>query len=70
MITLKAGDKVRFKLRDGTLGARAVIESNLKSWDAKIPGYAGEGFWFIRTVPDQRGLIAHEDDLSPGWEDK
>lgn len=65
---LSAGTQVRFKLRDGTLGARAIIDVTKKAWDSKIPGYAGQGFWFIKTIPDSRELIAHEDDLHIGWD--
>jgi hypothetical protein len=55
-----AGTKVRFNIPDGGL---AEITDYCKSWDWKIPGYLGDGFYHIRTIPEQRLLIAHEDDL-------
>jgi hypothetical protein len=64
----KPGVRVRFKI-DG--GALAVItddipvdpQTGVKKHDWKIPGYMGEGFYSIRTIPDQRHLIASQDDL-------
>lgn len=60
---------VRFKLSRGCYGTRAKITHEVPekhrnrfcTW--KYPGYAGEGFYFIITIPDQRQLIAHEDDI-------
>lgn len=54
---------VRFKLRDGSLGSLAKISNYKKTSDWKIPGYLGEDFYYIITIPDQRHLIVHEDDL-------
>ena len=59
-ITFKPGVMVRFAIPDGAL---AVITDFLKSPDWRVPGYLGEGFYLIRTVPEQREMVAHEDDL-------
>ena len=59
----KPGTRVRFRLKDGTLGAHAVISDKLDESGSKIPGYAGEGLYFITTIFDQRQLIASHDDL-------
>ena len=50
-----AGVRVHFNISGG---ANAVIVH-----------YMREGFYLIRTVPDQRELVAHEDDLVLGWRD-
>jgi len=58
------GTIVRFKLRDGSLGSFAVITDETPDrpgWT--LPGYAGEGYYFVETRPDRRRLIADEDDL-------
>jgi len=65
MKKFKAGDKVRFNVPGGGL---AIISDYKRSWDWKVPGYLGEGFWQIKTVPDQRDMIALETDLVLGWD--
>jgi len=55
-----AGTRVKFNIPDGAL---AVITDRLKSYGWRIPGYLGDGFYEIKTIPDARLLIAHEDDL-------
>jgi hypothetical protein len=50
------GRKVRFNIDGGAL--------------AHIRRYLGEGFYLIKTVPDQRELVANEDDLALGWRDR
>ena len=57
---LKPGTKVRFKIPDSCL---AKITDHKKSYDWKVPGYLGEGFYLIETIPDNRKLVAHEDDI-------
>jgi len=60
----KEGVRVRFKLRDGSLGALAQITEPKEGRFGQIErGYMGEGFYHVTTIPDQRNLIAHEDDL-------
>jgi hypothetical protein len=59
-VAFTAGTRVRFNIPDGAL---AEITDYRKSWDWRIPGYLGDGFYLIRTIPEQRQLIAHEDDL-------
>ena len=56
----KPGTEVRFNIPDGAL---AVITDYCKSWDWRVPGYLGDGFYLIQTIPEQRRLVAHEDDL-------
>ena len=56
-----SGTRVRFNIPDGGL---AEITDYKKSFDWRIPGYLGEGFYHVRTIPEQRLLIAHEDDLT------
>lgn len=53
MRTWTPGTKVRFKIPHGA--------------NALILRYEKEGFWRIQTVPDERILIAHEDDLQEGF---
>ena len=63
-VSFVEGVRVRFKLSDGSLGARARItepKEHRPAW--KVRGYLGEGFYHVTTIPDQRDLIVHEDDL-------
>ena len=64
----KLGAKVRFKLKDGTLGARAKLTVGPRgamittdSWP-QASHYMGEG-WYHVTTANGRNLIANEDDL-------
>lgn len=63
----KPGTKVQFKMPDGTMGAVAEITNDVpdgyigRYWT--VPGYAGNGFYFVRVVLDNRRLLAHESDL-------
>lgn len=57
-VAFKPGTAVCFK---GD-GARATIGYRLKSYDWKIPGYLGDGFYQI-DMSNGHSLIAHEDDL-------
>lgn len=57
----KAGTRVRF----ANNGAQATITDTCKTWDWKIPGYLGEG-WYEVEVDGER-WVAHEDDLLLGW---
>ena len=40
----------------------ATISFRLKSWDWKIPGYLGNGFYEVISVRGTAGVV-HEDDL-------
>lgn len=56
------GTKVRWNIPDGGL-AEITNAKPANKWDWKIPGYLGEGFYEVRTIPEGRLLIAHEDDI-------
>lgn len=49
----KPGTKVRFNIPDGA--------------NAEIIKYVGEFYWKIRTIPEGRELLAHQDDLKEGF---
>lgn len=55
-----AGARVRFNIPDGGL---AEITDRKKSWDWKVPGYLGEGFYEVKTIPEGRLLIVREDEI-------
>jgi hypothetical protein len=57
------GVLVRFKFKDGSLGAYAIITEPDRSPEWLMRGYIGEGFYHVTTVHKQLNLIAHEDDL-------
>jgi hypothetical protein len=59
-VAFTAGTRVRFNIPDGGL---AVITDRLKCYGWRIPGYLGDGFYEVRTIPEQRVLITHEDDI-------
>jgi len=64
----KPGTRVRFVLSPGMgggLGGRAKISDKIPTgkWDWKIPGYWGEGFYLVESVPEQRKMLVNEDDL-------
>jgi len=67
----KLGARVRFKLKDGSLGALATLSAPAEgsrctigdNYDRPQPHYLGEGFYHITTIPDRRQLIAHENNL-------
>jgi hypothetical protein len=56
----KPGVLVRWNIPDGGL---AEITNHQKTRDWDIPGYLGEGFYLVRTIPEGRELVGHEDDL-------
>ena len=47
------GDRAHFAIPDGA--------------NVTITKYAGEGWYLVRTVPDDRELVADKHDLLPGW---
>jgi hypothetical protein len=44
-------------------GGQAVITDFLKTWDWRIPGYLGDGFYSVRTLGFKQAVIVHEDDF-------
>ena len=45
--------------------SESIVKFNIPDGGrAKIVKYLKEGFYLIRTIPENRELIAHEDDIS------
>jgi hypothetical protein len=69
----KPGAHVKFLLRwkdaegythlDFDSGALCIITDRRKTWDWKVPGYLGDGFYEVLQLPEGKFYVAHEDDL-------
>lgn len=63
---LKPGTRVKVKLSFPINWANreARVTDYCQVTDWLVPGYLGEGFYMLESIPDRQQLIAHEDDLT------